>query len=278
MLYDLEIVPMRSSLMVTFCLLVCVCFATAQEGQEKSDIRDQDLAEKNPYDSPADLAKGRQYFLGHCAQCHGPAGEGGRGVNLTTGRYLHGSSDRQLYTTLRKGVPGSEMPGSGLSQPELWRLVAYVRRLGEAGADERATGDPRAGQAIYAGKGACSACHIINGKGGRLGPELTEIGLRRSLQFLQDSILNPSAYIAPEYRSVTVATQDGEKIKGIVLNEDDYSIQLRDMREEFHSFLKNNLKDVQRESESLMPSYRSTLSAAEVSDLVAYLNSLRGTQ
>src|SRR3979411_2509335 len=87
---------------VIFCLLACLRFAAAQEGQDKPDSIDRDLAGKNPYDSPGDLAKGRQYFLGHCAQCHGPEGEGGRGVNITTGRYRHGSSDRQLYMTIRK--------------------------------------------------------------------------------------------------------------------------------------------------------------------------------
>src|SRR5580704_16552977 len=173
---------MRTSLNVILCFLFCLCFAGAQEGKDKSDDRDKDLPDKNPYASPADLATGRQYFPGHCAQCPGPEGEGGRGVNLTTGRYRHGSSDRELYMTIRKGVPGSEMPGSWFSQPELWRVVAYVRRLGAAGAEEKAAGDPKAGQAIYEGKGGCAACHIVNGKGGLVGPDLSEIGLRRSLK------------------------------------------------------------------------------------------------
>ena len=103
--------------------------------------------------------------------------------------------------TIRKGVPGSGMPGLAVVTAELWRVVTYVRRLGAAGAEEKATGDPKAGQAIYEGKGGCAACHIVNGRAGRLGPELTEIGLRRSLKFLRDSILDPSAYINPAYRS-----------------------------------------------------------------------------
>jgi putative heme-binding domain-containing protein len=263
---------------IIFCFLACVCSATAQEGQDRSSSKDRNLPEKNPYESAADLTIGRQYFLGHCAQCHGPEGEGGRGVNLTTGHYRHGDSDRQLYMILRRGVPGSEMPGSSLSQPELWRLVSYVRRLGAAGAEEKAAGDPKVGQAIYEGKGGCAACHIVNGKGGLLGPDLTEIGLRRSLKFLRDSIIDPSAYVNPQYRSATVVTRNGTKIRGVVLNEDDYSIQLRDTREELRAFLKSDLKDLRHDKESLMPSYKSALSDTEINDLVARLNSLRGNQ
>src|SRR5260370_2427462 len=133
---------------IIFCCLVCPSFAAGQEGQDKSDTRDRDLPGKNPYDSPADLATGRQYFLGHCAQCHGPDGEGGRGVNLTTGRYRHGSSDRQLYMTIRKGVPGSEMYGSSLSPPELWKVVPYFKPLRSSAADTNAPRAPKAHHAI----------------------------------------------------------------------------------------------------------------------------------
>lgn len=268
---------MRPLLTVAASLLLCLNCAVAQEGQNVPGP-DKDLPEKNPFTSPADVAMGHQYFLGHCAQCHGPEGEGGRGVNLTTGAYRHGSADNQLYMTIRRGVPGSEMHGSRLSPPELWRVVAYVRRIGEAGAQEKATGDPLAGKKIYDGKGGCGVCHLVNGKGGVLGPDLSEIGLRRSLKFLSDSITDPSAYINPEYRSATVVTRDGKTVRGVRLNEDDYSIQLRDMGEELRSFLKSDLKEMRLEKESLMPSYKSSLSGTELNDLVAYLHTLRGNQ
>jgi cytochrome c oxidase cbb3-type subunit 3 len=264
-----------------FCF---VCFLvmlphliTGQEGRTNFD-RDQGLADKNPYTSPEDLKLGRQYFLGHCGQCHGPEGEGGRGINLTTGRLRHGSSDRELYLTLRKGLPGSEMPGSRLSQVELWRIVTYIRKLGAAGANETATGDAKAGTIIFEGKGGCVACHVVNGKGGQLGPALTDIGVKRSLKFLRQSLIDPDVHIDAEYRSITVALRSGTKVKGIVLNEDDYSIQLREMNGDLRAFLKSNLTDVQHDSKSLMPSYKSALSEKELNDVVAYLNSLRGNE
>ena len=103
---------------------------------------------------------------------------------------------------------GYRRPSSG----ESWRMCGG---LGRPGAEEKATGDAKAGQAIYESKGGCAACHIVNGNGGRLGPELTEIGLRRSLKFLRDSIVDPSAYIDPEYRSATVVTKSGRRSRAL---------------------------------------------------------------
>ena len=276
--YDLETDPMRTSVNVFFCSVLCLLPARTQEGQDTSNTLDRDLAERNSYTSSGDEAIGRQYFLGHCAQCHGPEGEGGRGVSLTTGHYRHGSSDRQLYLTIRKGIPGSEMPGSTLSQSEVWRMVTYVRRIGAAGAGEKATGDPNLGRMIYQGKGGCAVCHAVKQKGGRLGPDLTEIGLRRSLKFLRDSVTDPSSYIDRQYRSAVEVLPNGTKVRGVVLNEDDYSIQLRDMREELRSFLNSDLTEIHAERESLMPAYKDALSDVEISGLVAYLSSLRGNE
>jgi putative heme-binding domain-containing protein len=252
--------------------------AVALVAQEAEERRDRDLTnipEKNPFDTPADATLGRQYYLGHCALCHGPEGEGGRGVNLTTGRYRLGGADRELFRTIRRGIPGSEMPGIGLSDAETWRVIAYIRRLGAQGAEEKATGDAAAGRAVYEGQGACAQCHWIGGRGGVLGPDLSEIGLRRSLQFLRESLTHPDKHIADDYRTVAVVTRSGERIRGIRLNEDDYSLQLRDAKESLRSFRKADLQESKRENVSLMPPYNS-FTAAELENLVAYLSSLRG--
>jgi len=133
----------------------------------------------------------------------------------------------------------------------------------------------QSGKALFEAKG-CIRCHSINHRGGSLGPDLTEIGLKRTPESLKLSLLDPNAEIFREYLTVVVTTKHGERIEGITLNEDDISIQLRDPQGNPQSFLKSNLTDVHREERSLMPSYVSTLSSAEVNQLVRYLGGLKG--
>lgn len=133
-----------------------------------------------------------------------------------------------------------------------------------------------AGKAIFEGKGGCRNCHSIASRGGSLGPDLTEIGVKRTAESIRLSIIDPNAEIDREYFTVLVTTKQGQRIEGIGLNEDDISIQLRDTTGNPRSFLKENLMDLRREARSLMPSYASKLSPSEIDDLVAYLRSLRG--
>jgi len=133
------------------------------------------------------------------------------------------------------------------------------------------------GKAIFEAKGACVRCHSIDGRGGSLGPDLTEIGLKRTPQSLRESITDPNAEIYREYLTVVVTTKQGQRIEGIALNEDDISIQLRDVEGNPRSFLKTNLQALRREQRSLMPSYLAKLEPSEIDSLVAYLRSLRGS-
>jgi putative heme-binding domain-containing protein len=218
--------------------------------------------------------EGRRLYLGHCAYCHGPEGEGGRGASLTSGRFRYGSTERDVFLTIRGGVPGSEMPASRLPDAEILKIAAYVHGLGRAGAPERATGNARAGEVLYRGKGGCAACHSVGRRGGGLGPELDGIAARRSLKFLREAVVAPEATVAEEYRLVTVVTRAGDEITGIQLNEDDYSLQLRDARLNLLSFRKSDLGEWKQPMQSLMPSYASVLSPEELDDLVAYLSTL----
>ena len=140
----------------------------------------------------------------------------------------------------------------------------------------RLTGNAAAGKAIFESKGGCAACHSIGDRGASLGPDLGDIGIRRSAKSLRLSLTDPDAEIYKEYYTVVVVPKRGEAVRGLALNEDDLSIQIRDINGNPRSFLKDDLKTTWREQRSLMPSYAGRLSAAEIDDVVAYLHSLKG--
>jgi putative heme-binding domain-containing protein len=229
------------------------------------------------YDGPAGVETGAALFQLHCAYCHGARGEGGRGADLTSGIYRRGGSDANLYATIRNGI-GSEMPAVRATDEEVWNMVGFVKRLGSAGLREKATGDPGIGKIVYQGKGRCMVCHSIGLDGGTLGPELTDVGRRRSLARLQQALLDPEADVSPRYRGIQVVTKTRQTVAGLKLNEDDVSIQIRDSQDNLRSFLKENLRELRRDQPSLMPAYGKLLTNKEIADVIAYLSSLRGEQ
>ena len=251
--------------------------ADASRRQTEPQPATASTVRNNPFESPQDVQKGDELFQTHCSYCHGAFGEGGRGADLTSGLYRFGGSDAELFRTIRNGIPGSEMgPPRVDEDDDLWRIVAFVKRLGLAPSEE-VPGDPVAGKAVYGAIG-CASCHIINGEGGILGPELTAVGRRRGLRFLKESIVNPEAALPTNYRGTQLITISGQTVTGIQLNEDDYSIQIRDTGGNPRSFLKHELKQIQRDNPSLMPGYELVLSENQLEDLVAYLADLKGTR
>ena len=135
-----------------------------------------------------------------------------------------------------------------------------------------------AGKAVYEGTGRCTVCHSIGREGGSLGPDLSDVGRRRALKYLEESIVTPEADVPIRYRAIQVVTKSGQTIGGIRLNEDDISIQLRDEQDNLRSFLKDNVREIRHDKPSLMPAYGRTLSRKEIEDVVAYLSGLRGAQ
>ncbi len=134
---------MRKSLaLLASCWMFCVLLATAQNPTRPRPPL-ENLPETNPHSSAADVAIGRRLFQGRCGHCHGQEGEGGRGAAINTGRFRHGGSDRELFVTIRNGIPNTEMPGAFLPTIEVWRMVAYVQQLGRQGVPEPALATPR---------------------------------------------------------------------------------------------------------------------------------------
>jgi putative heme-binding domain-containing protein len=223
----------------------------------------------------ADSPRGERLYLTHCARCHGLQGEGGRGPTLARPRLASASDDDTLRTVIRSGIAGTGMPGTRLLEAELRELAAYVRKLGQA-PPTTLPGDPQRGAVLYQTKGDCAACHTIAGQGGAVGPDLTGIGTSRSAPHLRESLVNPAADFPRGFAFVRAVTRAGKALTGVRVNEDTFSIQFRDTKGVLHSFWKTELRELRKDlQKSPMPSYRDSLSAAELDDLVAYLASLQ---
>jgi len=255
-----------------------------------------DLAadDRNPLAGDPKAAKAGEYeFRINCALCHGlGARGGGRGPDLTRAQKKHTHSDAEMFQVISSGIPGTAMPangtngqGVGMTDREIWQIIAYIRSL-EVKAPAKALGNAARGKDLFYGDANCSLCHMVEGKGGRLGPELTSIGGSRTREAIIESVRNPSRRLAwglteatkefpQEYESVTLVTGDGKQIKGVTLNEDSFTVQVMDQDEKVYLLEKDKLRSFQKSRESLMPKYNpDVLSDKGLEDIVAYLVSV----
>jgi cytochrome c oxidase cbb3-type subunit 3 len=233
-------------------------------------------AQAPPTTSSADLLAGRRIFEGQCAPCHGIHGEGGRGPTLHVSRLRHAPDDAALADLLQNGIPGTGMPGFFLSEGETAQVSAYVRGLGTQPAAP-VSGDAARGRTVYQTAG-CPTCHIAEGAGRALGPDLSEAGARRSLDYLKRVLTDPASTLPEGFLMVRAVIRPGEEIEGLRINEDSFTIQLCDRDGAPRSLRKAELADLVREpGKTWMPTYASRLSALDLDDLLAYLAGLRGT-
>lgn len=229
---------------------------------------------RNPFTSKSNVEAGGRLYRSHCAVCHGIEGEGGRGANLTTGLFRHGAADRDLFNTISVGIPGTEMPGIFFNGRQLWQLVAFVRSLSEGRAAGQVDGDPENGRSVYVAKG-CNGCHRIRGDGGRMGPDLSDIGAIRSLGHLQAAVLRPNEVVYPQHWMVRAKTKAGKPISGMRMNEDTFSVQLIDSAGRLVSLRKQDLAEYEVDRNSGMPAFAGQIQGSDFDDLIAYLASQR---
>jgi putative heme-binding domain-containing protein len=247
----------------------------AQERPDIPPIPDPSPALNNPHVGNAEsIRSGMTLYRVRCADCHGLDARGYRGPDLVAA-LAGGMADEKLFQTIRKGVPGTEMPPSRAPDDELLMLIAYLRKTGTVTAPARPIGNVENGARLFAAN--CTSCHRVDGRGGRLGPDLTRIGVARSHAALVREIRTPSEWVAPQYETVTVVLKDGTRVRGTKKNEDVFTIQIMDVRERIQGYVKANLQEVIYEKNSLMPAYGTgQLSESDLSDLVGYLSTLRG--
>jgi len=248
----------------------------------------------NPFSGDtAAVAAGRELYNQMCQSCHGAAGQGtDRGPALASGTFAHGSADGDVFRSIRNGVPGTQMAGfPGLGDPDVWRLVTYVKSLQPNSAVASAAGGPTGGdvsvgEQLFFGAAECASCHEVNGRGGIVGPDLSGAA-RYSPEAIRRKLLEPNnpmgtgggrgSRSGAASATVVVKTSDGRTLRGVRKNEDTFSLQMIDTTGRLHLLDKRTLASVSVENRSLHPpDYATRLTSADVTNLVAYLSTLEG--
>ena len=227
---------------------------------------------------PDVIRRGSLFYRARCAGCHGLDARGVSGPDLTAA-LAGGMSDERFFQTVRRGVPGTEMPAFDAehnADVQVWEMLSQLRTLTSGGAAMKATGDAASGTNVF--RANCASCHAVNGRGGHLGPDLTRIGASRSLSALAAKIRTPNQNVLAGFQPVTVVLADGKRIRGTRKNEDAFSIQIMDTGERLQGFRKADVQEVIREPRSLMPEFGADrLNDQGINDLVTYLSTLRAT-
>jgi putative heme-binding domain-containing protein len=237
------------------------------------------VATKNPLEGDADaITAGMGAYRVRCADCHGIDARGIRSPDITQ-VWARGRTDAALFRTIRSGVPGTEMPAFAAprtSDTDIWRILAYVKTLAAA-EGEPARGSADSGATLFTTN--CLACHRVGDRGGRIGPDLTRIGVSRARAALARQIRGNMPDFRTGYEPVTLTTADGHQIRGVKKNEDLFSVQVMDTSERIQGYLREDMRSVTNDKQSAMPGFGTErLSDAELDDLLAYLTSLQGTE
>lgn len=231
---------------------------------------------ENPYTTNLDVRMGQRVFRQQCGRCHGRDAAGGElGPDLTNG-FQNASTDAGLFKIVREGLPNTQMIGISRSATDqsVWMVTAYLNSLNDT-ADVNLPGNVANGSQVFSGKGDCSSCHMVDGEGGRRGPDLSRVGNRRDPDELASALRTPDEDVAPRWWTMRVTREDGSVVEGLRMNEDTFTLRLMDEQENLWSFSKGRVRSYERIETSIMPSVDGALTASEVDDLVAYLFSLR---
>jgi len=237
-------------------------------------VQDEDKKKRNPaIGNLAAIAAGEKAFNAGCAGCHGTGGTGGRGPNLANGRVMwHTLSDEATFNRIKEGVPSGGMPPTPGSDEKIWQLAAYVVALRAPASESPQSGDPVLGKTLFWGKAGCNECHSILGKGGKIGPDLSDAGGSRSATVIRLAIEDPGSNGSKGFEKAHIVLKDGRTLDGVLKNRNNFSLQLQDAKGDLHLLLMTSVKEMTVARNSVMPAnYKSRLTAAEIDALVAYL-------
>ncbi len=227
-------------------------------------------------------AQGEELFTSYCARCHGVGGTGGEGPSLQGRQFVRAKEESDLVRLVLTGISGTVMSRTWIALDEARQIASYVWALARVD-DQPVEGNPSSGSEIFSSIGGCANCHIINGQGVGIGPDLSNVGARRGVPFLRESVVAPGTSIPrgergshSNFLAVRVEMSDGRKLRGMRINEDAFILNLRDTEGRYYMLQKDKIDKLTREfGESIMPGYGSTLNSEQITDLVAYMTTLR---
>jgi cytochrome c oxidase cbb3-type subunit 3 len=253
--------------------VACVCTSpvTAQMGARRP------VSEHPLVKNQAAVQAGERRFQQLCGGCHGTRGEGGQGEghgpNLVTSWEVRRASDARLKGFIHDGISGTAMPPFRLPDEQIVELAAFVRSLNAPASSVPVPGDTAAGKAIFTGKGGCVSCHMIQGQGGYLGPDLSNVGGTLRLDELRNAVLKRGTIPGAGYRPVMIQIAGQAPLKGVVRHESQWSMQVLDERGNLHLLHGPEMKNAVVMEKSWMPDdYGRRLTAAELNNLIAYLS------
>lgn len=181
-------------------------------------------------------------------------------------RAVSASGRAELALTAALAKAGKLPSGAELWSPE--RKSEFLGRV-------LAEGDVERGEAVFRRDDlGCMKCHAIAGAGGQVGPSLESIGGSAQVDYLLDSLVEPSKAIKENYHATSIATKDGRVLTGILARETDQELVLRDAEARLLTIAKTDLED-RKQAGSLMPSgLLDRLTGQERLDLVKFLSQL----
>jgi putative heme-binding domain-containing protein len=218
---------------------------------------------------------GQQEFSA-CAACHGLDGKGGEHApNIATEQRVQQMSDEALLKIVANGIPSAGMPGFSalLKDNQIHAVVRYLRTLQGSGVTGKLAGNGDKGRELFFGSAKCGECHMVAGRGGFVGPELSGYGTGRGAAEVREAITDPNKNLNPRHGTVTVTMSNAKTYRGVIRNEDNFSLQIASVDGSFHLLDKAEVVKLEREPGSLMPGdYGTKLTALELDDLVNFLS------
>jgi PQQ-dependent dehydrogenase (methanol/ethanol family) len=263
---------MRITIAAAACVALSCAMLTGLSAQTPAP-QQADVA-NNPFASrPEAVAQGAALFDHTCSGCHGAGATGGRGPALANGVFQHGGGDNEVFATIKGGLPGTQMPSfSALPSDDVWRLVTYIKSLsGQLGGPGTISGDAKAGEQVFFGKGGCTACHEVNGRGADLASDLSAEGLKPAgaIKIGVTHQIRRGRGPVPHFADVVAA--DGKSVHGLVRNEDAFYLQLESTDGHWFLFDKKDVKNVTPAGNAWPGDVETRLSPAEIDNVVAYL-------